>query len=946
MENKGNNNNNGGNNNGGNNKNGMTIMIFILAALLVLFLTSLLNSCAKDATNKEITYSEFIDMVEKDKVESVTFTSSRINITPKGENKLYRITYYTAELNDDTLIPLLKEHNVKFGGTVEDVSTMIMWNMLSYILPLALVWILLYFLIFRKMGSGGMMGVGKTTAKVYVEKSTGVTFKDVAGQDEAKESLQEVVDFLHNPRKYTDIGAKLPKGALLVGPPGTGKTLLAKAVAGEAKVPFFSLAGSDFVEMFVGVGASRVRDLFKEAQKQAPCIIFIDEIDAIGKSRDTRYGGNDEREQTLNQLLAEMDGFDTSKGLLILAATNRPEVLDKALLRPGRFDRRIIVDKPDLKGRVETLKVHAKNVLLDDSVDLDAIALATSGAVGSDLANMINEAAINAVKQGRKYVNQSDLFESVEVVIAGKEKKDRIMGPKEKKMVAYHEVGHALVTALQKDAEPVQKITIVPRTMGALGYTMQVPEEEKFLMTKNELVAHLVTYMGGRAAEEIVFDSVTTGASNDIEQATKIARAMVTQYGMSEKFGLMGLVTVESQYLDGRASLNCGEETAAQIDQEVMRILKESYDEATRLLLENREILDKISQHLYEHETITGKEFMKIFRELKGIPEPEEKTEAEKAAESFQKEGAGSWEAKEEAEPKEEVLTKPEPAGQGHIGRTEPPAESRFRESAGQGNSQKSAPEVEIQEEEILVNTLREEDLPPEVTRMEETASLEPQEQKVELIPVAVNMPKVQKSSDGAEAFEPVAAETKGEPEPVPLEVKEEVGPVTLEASIPEAKEEIRPVTSEASASEAKKEVRPVTLEASASEAKEEVRPVTLEASDPETKEGAKPVALGASTPEELGFFPAKRGSGKKAKSVPAKKEESRQEQQPAKEESLQGKQQPAKEGSASPKREPKEEEKTGRAQIQPVKEENPEPEKTEQEAEEDYLDQLLKELK
>ncbi len=642
MDNKGNNNNNGGNGgNGGNNKNGMTVMVFVLAALLVLFLTSLLNSCARDATNKEITYSEFVKMVEEDKVEEVTFTSSRIKIVPKGQDtSLYRISYYTAELRDEELLPLLREHNVKFGGEVEDVSTTILWNFVSYILPLVLVWVLLYFLIFRKLGGGGMMGVGKTTAKVYVEKSTGVTFKDVAGQDEAKESLQEVVDFLHNPKRYTDIGAKLPKGALLVGPPGTGKTLLAKAVAGEANVPFFSLAGSDFVEMFVGVGASRVRDLFKEAQKQAPCIIFIDEIDAIGKSRDTRYGGNDEREQTLNQLLAEMDGFDTSKGLLILAATNRPEVLDKALLRPGRFDRRIIVDKPDLKGRVETLKVHAKNVLMDETVDLDAIALATSGAVGSDLANMINEAAINAVKQGRKYVNQGDLFESVEVVIAGKEKKDRIMGPKEKKMVAYHEVGHALVTALQKDAEPVQKITIVPRTMGALGYTMQVPEEEKYLMTRNELIAHLVTYMGGRAAEEIVFESVTTGASNDIEQATKMARAMVTQYGMSEKFGLMGLVTVESQYLDGRASLNCGEETAAQIDQEVMRILKECYDTAVRLLQENRSILDEISQYLYEHETITGKEFMKIFRNLKGIPEPEEKTDAEKAAEEFKAEGS------------------------------------------------------------------------------------------------------------------------------------------------------------------------------------------------------------------------------------------------------------------------------------------------------------------
>ena len=637
MDNKGNNNNNGGNGgNGGNNKNGMTVMVFVLAALLVLFLTSLLNSCARDATNKEITYSEFVKMVEEDKVEEVTFTSSRIKIVPKGQDtSLYRISYYTAELRDEELLPLLREHNVKFGGEVEDVSTTILWNLVSYILPLVLVWVLLYFLIFRKLGGGGMMGVWKTTAKVYVEKSTGVTFKDVAGQDEAKESLQEVVDFLHNPKRYTDIGAKLPKGALLVGPPGTGKTLLAKAVAGEANVPFFSLAGSDFVEMFVGVGASRVRDLFKEAQKQAPCIIFIDEIDAIGKSRDTRYGGNDEREQTLNQLLAEMDGFDTSKGLLILAATNRPEVLDKALLRPGRFDRRIIVDKPDRKGRVETLKVHAKKVLMDETVDLDAIALATSGAVGSDLANMINEAAINAVKQGRKYVNQGDLFESVEVVIAGKEKKDRIMGPKEKKMVAYHEVGHALVTALQKDAEPVQKITIVPRTMGALGYTMQVPEEEKYLMTRNELIAHLVTYMGGRAAEEIVFESVTTGASNDIEQATKMARAMVTQYGMSEKFGLMGLVTVESQYLDGRASLNCGEETAAQIDQEVMRLLKECYDTAVRLLQENRSILDEISQYLYEHETITGKEFMKIFRNLKGIPEPEEKTDAEKAAEEF-----------------------------------------------------------------------------------------------------------------------------------------------------------------------------------------------------------------------------------------------------------------------------------------------------------------------
>lgn len=655
MENKGNNKNNSGNNGSGGNKNGMTVLMFCLTALLVLFLVSTLNSCVNKALNREIKYSEFLDKVEEDQVQSVTFDAGKIQILTKEEarkEKVARITYYTADLNDERLLALLDEHNVQYGGTIEDVSSAFLWNMLSYIIPLALVWMLLYFLIFRKMGNSGMMGVGKTTAKVYVEKSTGVTFKDVAGQDEAKESLQEVVDFLHNPKKYTDIGAKLPKGALLVGPPGTGKTLLAKAVAGEARVPFFSLAGSDFVEMFVGVGASRVRDLFKEAQKQAPCIIFIDEIDAIGKSRDSRFGGgNDEREQTLNQLLAEMDGFDTSKGLLILAATNRPEVLDKALLRPGRFDRRIIVDKPDLKGRVETLKVHAKHVLMDETVDLDEIALATSGAVGSDLANMINEAAINAVKNGRKCVNQSDLFESVEVVIAGKEKKDRIMRPKEKKMVAYHEVGHALVTALQKDAEPVQKITIVPRTKGALGYTMQVPEEEKFLMTKNELIAHLVTYMGGRAAEEIAFDSVTTGASNDIEQATKIARAMVTQYGMSEKFGLMGLVTIESQYLDGRASLNCGDETAAQIDKEVMKILKESYEEAKRLLIENREILDEVSEHLYKNETITGKEFMKIFRKLKGIPEPEEKTDAEKAAEKFQKE--------EVKEPEVNVLEEP-----------------------------------------------------------------------------------------------------------------------------------------------------------------------------------------------------------------------------------------------------------------------------------------------
>ncbi len=935
MENKGNNNNNnGGNNNGGNNKNGMTIMVFILAALLVLFLTSLLNSCAKDATNKEITYSEFINMVEQDKVESVTFTSSRINITPKGENKLYRINYYTAELNDETLLPLLKEHDVKFSGTVEDVSSVIMWNMLSYILPLVLVWVLLYFLIFRKMGSGGMMGVGKTTAKVYVEKSTGVTFKDVAGQEEAKESLQEVVDFLHNPRKYTDIGAKLPKGALLVGPPGTGKTLLAKAVAGEAKVPFFSLAGSDFVEMFVGVGASRVRDLFKEAQKQAPCIIFIDEIDAIGKSRDTRYGGNDEREQTLNQLLAEMDGFDTSKGLLILAATNRPEVLDKALLRPGRFDRRIIVDKPDLKGRVETLKVHAKNVLLDDSVDLDAIALATSGAVGSDLANMINEAAINAVKHGRKYVNQGDLFESVEVVIAGKEKKDRIMGPKEKRMVAYHEVGHALVTALQKDAEPVQKITIVPRTMGALGYTMQVPEEEKFLMTKNELIAHLITYMGGRAAEEIVFDSVTTGASNDIEQATKMARAMVTQYGMSDKFGLMGLVTIENQYLDGRASLNCGEETAAQIDQEVMRILKESYDEAVRLLWENRSILDKISEYLYEHETITGKEFMKIFRELKGLPEPEEKTEAQKAAEGFQAEEVHSQESAgspiQSQELKDPIQSQEFKAPIQSQELKDPiqsqelkaPIQSQeFR--VPQIHSQElKKPKVQVQEEEILVNTFETGDLP--IGLAEEEGFLEVNTLEGEAIPkrladlqaaeefsmVSASQRKEKRNPAMAELKlekTPVLAEGKVEPASIPAEGRKEQAPVLAEGKaerpyVPaEGKAERVPVRTEGKAEQVSAAVKAEAKQASSPvEAKAErvpkipdlgerieIIPEIVNGSAPAEKKVSAPEPKKAvektATPEELGFFPAKKGSGKRAKAVPAKpepvkREESRQE--------------------------------------------------------------------
>lgn len=623
---------NNGNNNNSNNKkntNGQMILLFLLVTLVALFFMSMFSRWQTQMTTKEISYTEFLKMVEEDKVEEVHVTSNSYRITPKkAKNELVPITYYTGIAgNDLELVSLLKEHEVKYYPYIPDDSATWIYNILSIVLPILLLWAVMGFLM-RKMGGGMGMGVGKNTAKVYVEKKTGVTFKDVAGQDEAKESLQEVVDFLHNPQKYTDIGAKLPKGALLVGPPGTGKTLLAKAVAGEANVPFFSLAGSDFVEMFVGVGASRVRDLFKEAQKQAPCIIFIDEIDAIGKSRDTRYGsGNDEREQTLNQLLAEMDGFDTSKGLLILAATNRPEVLDKALLRPGRFDRRIIVEKPDLKGRVETLKVHSKDVLMDETVDLDAIALATSGAVGSDLANMINEAAINAVKNGRKYVNQSDLFESVEVVIAGKEKKDRILGKEEKRIVAYHEVGHALTTALQKDAEPVQKITIVPRTMGALGYVMQVPEEEKYLMSEEELKARLVTFMAGRAAEEIVFHSITTGASNDIEKATQIARAMVTQYGMSKKFGLISLESVENRYLDGRPALNCGDDTAAEIDQEVQMILKDSYETAKKLLEENREVLDHIAEYLFEHETITGKEFMRIYRDIKGIPQPPEEEE-------------------------------------------------------------------------------------------------------------------------------------------------------------------------------------------------------------------------------------------------------------------------------------------------------------------------------
>ena len=645
----------GGPNNNNNNKKRQPIMLFVLFALIAMFITSLLYSSAGSSTTEAITYSKFLDLVEKDQVKSVVFDGDQINITlVKGakvksddqtasiQAQLYKestgqdltITYYTAYISDEDLLPLLKEHDVEIDGEISDSTAVIIYNVLSFVIPIVLLWILMSFLM-KRMG-GGAMGVGKSNAKVYVEKSTGVTFKDVAGQDEAKESLQEVGDFLHNPQKYTSIGAKLPKGALLVGPPGTGKTLLAKAVAGEAGVPFFSLAGSDFVEMFVGVGASRVRDLFKEAQKAAPCIIFIDEIDAIGKSRDSRYGGgNDEREQTLNQLLAEMDGFDTSKGLLILAATNRPEVLDKALLRPGRFDRRIIVDRPDQKGRLETLKVHAKDVAMDETVDLDALALASAGLVGSDLANIINEAAIIAVKHDRKFVNQSDLFEAFELVaVGGKEKKDRVMSDKERKIVSYHEVGHALVSALQKNTEPVQKITIVPRTMGALGYTLQTPEEEKFLETKDELLAKITTFMGGRAAEQLVFDSPTSGASNDIENATSIARNMVTRFGMSDKFGMMGLATVESQYLEGRASMTCGERTAAEVDQEVLRIVTECYDKAAGLLEENREILDKISDYLYEHETITGKEFMKIFRDLKGLDDPEEKKEDNSAESS------------------------------------------------------------------------------------------------------------------------------------------------------------------------------------------------------------------------------------------------------------------------------------------------------------------------
>lgn len=605
-------------------KNRMNIIICVAAAVFAACLILFLNSQIQNNTQKEITYTKFVEMLKKDQVKKVTFKSNLIYIEPKTEEKvaMFAVTYYTGYVNDTSLVQdMLNKYGVEFTAEINDTGSGILEFFLTYLLPIAGLWLLLWFFMRSATKGGGLMGgVGKSNAKMYVEKKTGVTFADVAGEEEAKESLTELVDFLKNPSKYRKIGARLPKGALLVGPPGTGKTLLAKALAGEAGVPFFSLSGSDFVEMFVGVGASRVRDLFKQATSMAPCIIFIDEIDAIGKSRDSQYGGgNDEREQTLNQLLSEMDGFDSSKGIIILGATNRPEVLDKALLRPGRFDRRIIVEKPDLKGRIDVLKVHSHDVLMDETVDLEEIALATSGAVGADLANMVNEAAIMAVKDGRNVVSQKDLFEAVEVVLAGKEKKDRILGKEEKKIVAYHEIGHALVTTMLKNTEPVQKITIVPRTMGALGYVMQVPEEEKYLMKKEELLSEITTFFGGRAAEEVVFDDVTTGASNDIEKATSIARAMVTQYGMSEKFGLMGLETVQSRYLDGRPVMNCGEATESEVDAEVMKILEKCHAKALKIIEENREVLGILAKHLIEKETITGKEFVAIFEKATGI---------------------------------------------------------------------------------------------------------------------------------------------------------------------------------------------------------------------------------------------------------------------------------------------------------------------------------------
>ena len=679
--------NNNQNRNGRKRPSGQNVGVLALILVITLIAVTVMNNMVRKNQTQELGYEEFVEYLKEGEIDTAKLSGNRIYLTPKtSSTKLSRfIQYYTVRIPDSDLAERLLDSN-GVHVVAEDTSTSanILNFLMGWVLPSALMIGLLY-MMYSRMGGGGMMGVGKSNAKVYVQKETGVTFADVAGEDEAKESLVEIVDFLHNPQKYSKIGAKLPKGALLVGPPGTGKTLLAKAVAGEAHVPFYSLSGSDFVEMFVGVGASRVRDLFKQAQQSAPCIIFIDEIDAIGRSRDSRLGGNDEREQTLNQLLSEMDGFDSSKGLLVLGATNRPEILDPALLRPGRFDRRVIVDKPDLKGRVNILKVHSKDVRLDETVDFEEIALATSGAVGADLANMMNEAAINAVKNGRQAVSQKDLFEAVELVLVGKEKKDRILSKEERRIVSYHEVGHALVTALQKDAEPVQKITIVPRTMGALGYVMQVPEEEKYLNTKKELQAMLVVSLAGRAAEELVFDTVTTGAANDIEQATRIARAMVTQYGMSEKFGLMGLETQENQYLTGRTVLNCGDATAAEIDTEVMKMLKEAYAEAKRLLSENRDAMDRIAAFLIEKETITGKEFMKIFRQVKGIPEPEEGKKEEKSrmggefaedAASQQVQAAEALEAPAEQDPgvqtaAENVQSAPQNENGGYAGTAE-----------------------------------------------------------------------------------------------------------------------------------------------------------------------------------------------------------------------------------------------------------------------------------
>ncbi len=707
--------NRGGGKGSGPNPPRQNMIYMLVAALISLMLVSYFVRSINQGTTREIPYNEFVRLIENEQLEKVLIKSDRIDIYPKEgitlsfedgsvvvsqaeENPLMRmssgqVTYYTGKVEeDDTLTARLLEHGVEISGDVPDGSDMVLTFMLSYVVPVILMWVLLGFL-FRRMGrGGGIMGVGKSTAKEYVQKETGVTFADVAGEDEAKESLEEVVDFLHNPGRYAQIGAKLPKGALLVGPPGTGKTLLAKAVAGEAHVPFFSLAGSDFIELYVGVGASRVRDLFREATKNAPCIIFIDEIDAIGRSRDSRFGGgNDEREQTLNQLLSEMDGFDTSKGILVLGATNRPEILDKALLRPGRFDRRIIVDRPDLKGRIAILKVHAKDVKMDETVNLEEIALATSGAVGSDLANMINEAAINAVKNHRNYVNQKDLFEAVEQVLVGKEKKDRIMSQKEREIVSYHEVGHALIAAVQKGAEPVQKITIVPRTMGALGYVMQVPEEEKYLNSKQELHNMIVGLLGGRAAEELKFETVTTGAANDIERATQIARNMVTQYGMSDRFGLMGLSTVESQYLENRQVLNCSDVTAAAVDEEVRLIIEKCYKEAKEILSENLDVMDKIAAHLIKRETITGKEFMRIYREAKGLPPEDDKTPEERELEEMhrqqaeQQDGAAGQPAPEEtaqSAPEEAEQPAPEEAEQPEPEETSQPAPEETAQAA------------------------------------------------------------------------------------------------------------------------------------------------------------------------------------------------------------------------------------------------------------------------